>query len=60
VTLSWASGALPGTIASHASLQAGAGAYRAPQVDTTATSARVRMTDGTGTAVDANFTVLIF
>ena len=60
VTLSWASGALPGTIASHASLQAGAGAYRAPQVDTTATSARVRMTDGTGTAVDANFTVWIF
>ena len=57
VTLSWTSGVLPGTVASHASLQGGAGAS---EVDTTATSVRVRMTDGTGTAVDCSYSVWIY
>lgn len=60
VTLAWTAGVLPGTISSHASLQGGAGAYREPEVDTTATSVRVRMTDGTGAAVDCSYTVWIY
>lgn len=59
VTLSWAANLVPGAaFAPCAWLNGGAGAYRSPEATMpTATSVRIKMTDGTGAAVECNFSV---
>ena len=59
VTLSWAANLIPGSaFAPCAWLNGGAGAYRSPEATMpTATSVRVKMTDGAGAAVECNFSV---
>lgn len=60
VTLSWAAGALPGTIAAGFSLQNGAGDYGAEATLPNATSFRIKVKDGTSTSQESSFTAFIF
>ncbi len=60
VTLSWASGALPGSVTCSASLQEGAGAYAYEATLPSATSARIKVKDNSGTAQECGFSLFVY